>query len=374
MDRKNNKKEEFEDILESGSKVDEMFKDSRPPFGADPYGPVEVVVKPKPSAPVDTRREPTINALPTPPPATNSNELSHKIELPAKFRKPVVRESLKPGPPPPPPISKVVTPISPLPPPVAGKNSFTEIKPELQINANTTSTRDIFANSETIIISDPDQPIVGRLFENNISNVEKESYKQENEIEIDESASVINRKYLAADALMQLFNSDCSFGEMISMILKFAMEQISSDAGSFFEVDYNNQCYFFRAVTGKSSLSLLKVSIPFGSGIVGRVCETQRGEVMSKMQNAQIHLKSVGSMVGFHATDVMACPVVIRGKTFGCLELLNPRGKNTFSDSDFEILSYITQLASIVIENRLVKASLTKEIISLQNYLKNKAA
>lgn len=361
MDRNNGKKEEFDEILEAGSKVDEIFKDNRPPFGADPYGPVEVIVKPKPGAPVDTRKEPTVNIAPPPPPNI-SQEQSHKIELPAKFRKPVVRESLKPSSPPPPP------------PTSASSNVASESSAQIKINANTTTTRDVFAHTETIVISDPDQPIVGKLFEDKKSNVEQEKNVLENEIEIDESASVINRKYLVADALFQLLNSDCSFGEMISMILKFAMEQISSDAGSFFEVDYNNQCYFFRAVSGKSSQSLLKVSIPFGSGIVGRVCDTQKGEVMSKMQNAQIHLKSVGSMVGFHATDVMACPVVIRGKTFGCLELLNPRGKNTFSESDYEVLSYIVQLASIVIENRLVKASLTKEILSLQNYLKNNAA
>ncbi len=76
------------------------------------------------------------------------------------------------------------------------------------------------------------------------------------------------------------------------------------------------------------------------------------------MKDNSVHLKNIGMLVGFDARDVIASPVVIRGVTFGCIELLNRSGSDKYSQSDIEILEAICGYAAKVVENRLVMAEL----------------
>ncbi len=193
--------------------------------------------------------------------------------------------------------------------------------------------------------------------------VNQEQPKASGEIELEnESFFTIHKKYAAVEKILALINKECSFGELISEILLIAMEQLRSEAGSFFEIDYEHHCMFFRAVSGKSSQSLLKVTIPSGAGIVGHVCETQKMIVLSELKDSSMYLKSIESLVGFEARDVIAAPIVIRGATFGCLELLNCIGSDHYGDAEKEVLQAIGEFSGKIIENRLMMAAFSKEL------------
>src|SRR5690349_16523202 len=118
---------------------------------------------------------------------------------------------------------------------------------------------------------------------------------------------------------------------MISEILRTAMEQIKSEAGSFFEIDYQNQCMFFRAVTGRSSECLLSVTVPMGSCVVGFICQNQQPMSLSSVDDNAMYLPAIGDSVGFETKTIIAYPVVIRGATFGCIELLNRLGEARYT-------------------------------------------
>lgn len=178
------------------------------------------------------------------------------------------------------------------------------------------------------------------------------------EVLLDEGAVSTSVRLAALEEIFSYVNSDDDFKTVAAKILAVATKHIPSEAGSFFEIDYKNRDIFFRAIFGKTSDGLLNVSVPLGAGIVGRVCETQKTEVLSQMKDNSVHLKNIGLLVGFDAKDVVACPVVIRGVTFGCIELLNRNGSDKYSQSDIEILESICKYAAKVIENRLVVAEL----------------
>lgn len=172
----------------------------------------------------------------------------------------------------------------------------------------------------------------------------------------------INRKFAALEGMLKLITKECTFGELSSEILRIAMEQVPSEAGSIIEIDFENENMFFRAVSGKSSKNLLSFTIPLGQGIVGFVCENQQSMALSKVDESSVYLKSISDSVGFETRNVLAFPIVIRGVTFGCIELLNRLGEDSYTDADKEVLGAICNFAAKVIENRLLLAALTKEL------------
>jgi GAF domain-containing protein len=186
-----------------------------------------------------------------------------------------------------------------------------------------------------------------------------------------DSLFCINRKYAALEAMFRLVAREhYSFGQLMSEILRIALEQVKSEAGSFLEIDYQKNCMFFRAVTGRSSQGLLNFTVPVGQGIAGFVCETQQPMTLSSVDDSSVYLRSISNAVGFEAKTLAAYPVVIRGMTFGCIELLNRIGEPQFTDSDKEVLQTISEYAAKVIENRLLMAAISKEL----NVLKGKSS
>lgn len=183
-----------------------------------------------------------------------------------------------------------------------------------------------------------------------------------------EEDHVLARKYAALDRIFRLVVKDCSFGELVSEILRTSMELVRSESGSFLEVDHQNNCLFFRAVSGRSSQNLLSVTVPAGHGVVGFVCENKQPMALSSIDESSIYLRAISDSVGFETRNVVAYPVIIRGVTFGCLELLNRLGEERFTDEDKEILGAICEYAAKVIENRLVNAALYKELERLKGH------
>lgn len=227
-------------------------------------------------------------------------------------------------------------PIRPTPPPQAEGTDFLK---QLDSNAN---VDDIFKDIPTPPGADP--------------------FMQESVAIVDnDKLFCINRKFAAIQSLFTLINRDyLSFGQLMSEILRIAVEHVKSEAGSILEVDHKRKILFFRAVAGRSSENLLNFEIALNQGIAGFVCENQQPLILSSLTDNQKHLKMVSQAIGFETNNIAAYPIIIRGTTFGCLELLNRVGQPDFSEADQDVLQTITEYAAKVIENRLILACLSK--------------
>jgi GAF domain-containing protein len=93
-----------------------------------------------------------------------------------------------------------------------------------------------------------------------------------------------------------------------------------------------------------------------GQGIVGHVAEARRPLVVSDVSENKMHLKAIQDAVGFTARNLVALPIVIRGRIYGVLELLNRIGENDYTPADVELLTYACEMAAKAIEARLMIA------------------
>jgi GAF domain-containing protein len=129
---------------------------------------------------------------------------------------------------------------------------------------------------------------------------------------------------------------------------------VKAEAGSFLEVDHSSNVLFFRAVVGQSSDKVSKFKIPIGQGIVGHVAETRLPLAVANAKEDRKHMRSIGNAVGFEARNLVAVPVVVRGKIFGVIELINRVGEEAFTAADVELLTYASEKVSRAIEVRLM--------------------
>jgi GAF domain-containing protein len=170
----------------------------------------------------------------------------------------------------------------------------------------------------------------------------------------EEGLSVIMGKVFALDAFMNATTKNCNFEEFIRDLLVAIMNVVKSEAGSFLEVDQRNNTLFFRSVVGASSDRVVNFVIPMGQGVAGHVAESRQPTIVENVIENKEHLNSIAKAVGFEVRNLVALPVVIRGRVFGVLELLNRIGEVNYSANDVELLTYLCGMAAKAIEVRLM--------------------
>lgn len=169
-----------------------------------------------------------------------------------------------------------------------------------------------------------------------------------------EDVAKLASKLSVAEELFRLVSADLKFQDFIREILLAVMKTVKSEAGSILEVNHEKKAIFFRAAVGISSDRVVHFLIPLGKGIVGYVAESRQPLVVSNVDESKIHLKSIPSTVGFETRNLVALPLLIRGRIYGVLELINRIGDEKFTESDVELLLSLCQLVSRAIEIRLM--------------------
>lgn len=172
----------------------------------------------------------------------------------------------------------------------------------------------------------------------------------------EDSLAITMGKVSALEAFLTAATRNTSFSEFIRDILVAIMGVVKSEAGSILEADQSNSSLFFRSVVGTSSDRVVNFVIPFGQGIVGHVAESRLPLMVDDVSDNSFHLKSIAKAVGFETRNLIALPIVIRGRVYGVLELLNRIGEKTYSTNDIELLTYLCSMAAKIIELRLMIA------------------
>lgn len=156
-----------------------------------------------------------------------------------------------------------------------------------------------------------------------------------------------------AESLLRMIPQQGTFNEFATALLDAFTKTMPCEAGSVIELDFRSQDLFFRAATGTNAEQLADVRIPLGKGIAGHVFETKEPYLLENADENQFLLKSIGKAVGFETRTMIAVPIVIRGKVYAVIELINKLGKKTFSPLDKNLARQLGELSACAVEVRL---------------------
>jgi sigma-B regulation protein RsbU (phosphoserine phosphatase) len=170
----------------------------------------------------------------------------------------------------------------------------------------------------------------------------------------DESLAQSTAKCALSEGFLRALTRDLKFQDFMREILLIMMKVVKSEAGSILEVDHVNNTLFFRSTVGVVSDQLGNFTVPLGQGIAGYVAESRQSLNISNVRDHEGHLKSIERAVKFETRNMVALPIVMRGKTYGVMELINRVGDQEFTQTDMELLTYACEMAAKAIEVRLM--------------------
>ncbi|HSL04409.1 MAG TPA: ATP-binding protein [Nitrospiraceae bacterium] len=172
-----------------------------------------------------------------------------------------------------------------------------------------------------------------------------------------------------SETLFQYSNVD----DMVSQVLRTALEVIGADAGSILLADEKTNQLVFRYAVGENADCLHSTSIPWDKGIAGAVFRSGQAEVIPAVQQDTRHFSSTERITGYQSRDMIVVPLKRHGGTpIGVIEVLN-KVSGQINHDDLDVLVVIASVAAAAIERTNNAEALHQKDLQLQQSQKMEA-
>ena len=158
----------------------------------------------------------------------------------------------------------------------------------------------------------------------------------------------------------KLINSTLDLHNLLGTIMESAKLVLRTEGSSLMLIDEKASELYFHIITGEKEEELKEIRVPIGQGIAGIVAETHKPITVNDAQTDARVYKKADEEAGFHTRNLIACPLMVRDKIIGVLEVINTIGRNEFSKEDMELFTTFSEQAAIAIHNRELIDSLKR--------------
>ena len=154
----------------------------------------------------------------------------------------------------------------------------------------------------------------------------------------------------------------------LSTVLEIALETAEqicrAETSSIWELDEEHHELFFRVVRGRAAGDIRGLRLPLGEGIVGSVAQTGQAELINDVStDPRWHGDPVDS--DFKTRAILAVPVVAHGKVIGVLQLLNPVGRDLFSQGDVRRMGLFAGMLAHPLQNARLYAAQRRQFLNM---------
>jgi len=141
---------------------------------------------------------------------------------------------------------------------------------------------------------------------------------------------------------------------VLETALETAEQVCEAETSSIWELDEETQELFFRVVRGEAAGEIRNLRVPVGHGIVGSVAASGQAELVNDVAaDARWH----GDPRGFHTRAILTVPLRVRGAVIGVVQLLNPVGRERFTEEDLQRMTLFAGVLAPPLQNaRLYEA------------------
>lgn len=166
--------------------------------------------------------------------------------------------------------------------------------------------------------------------------------------------SVLRHQVASLRGLIEVssaINSEMNFDQLLASIMEVAKRVMSAEASSLMLLDKKtNELVISTAQGGASSESVKEIRIPAGAGIAGAVVKSGKPVNVPDVTKDPRFFGGVDKKSGFQTRAILAVPMVHQGGVIGVLEVLNPIGREAFTEIDIEPFEAFASMSTTAIE------------------------
>jgi signal transduction protein with GAF and PtsI domain len=138
-------------------------------------------------------------------------------------------------------------------------------------------------------------------------------------------------------------------GEGLNFLLDLALEKIPSESASVLRSNLGTGELSFSVVRGPKAkeLAAAKITLSPGEGIAGFCAAEGVSLAVADVQKDPRHFHEVASRIGYQPRSILCSPMMVHGRVFGVMQLLNRQGSETYTEHELGLLSYVAHQAAV---------------------------
>lgn len=162
------------------------------------------------------------------------------------------------------------------------------------------------------------------------------------------------RRYISAlqrlQETVQRFAPEQDILILLDETLDCALELMDAADGSLLLLDEESDELVFVLTRGRASEELPGYRFDRDLGIAGWVVENAEPAIVHNVRADPRFMPEVDEYLGYRTRNLIAVPLVTRGRVLGVIEVLNKRGREDFSEDDASLLSILATLAASALD------------------------
>jgi HD-GYP domain-containing protein (c-di-GMP phosphodiesterase class II) len=157
--------------------------------------------------------------------------------------------------------------------------------------------------------------------------------------------------------------SSLDLSTVLEVALSTAERVCRAETSSIWELDDERGELFFRVVRGRAAGEIRGLRVPLGQGIVGSVAQSAEAEVVNDVA-ADPRWQGDPQDV-FQTRAILAVPLLANGRVIGVLQLLNPVGKERFTDDDLRRMRLFAGILAHPLQNARLYAAQRRQFLNM---------
>ena len=147
-----------------------------------------------------------------------------------------------------------------------------------------------------------------------------------------------------------IINSKLELNHVLEQVILHATNLTNSVAASIILCD-SDEDLVIRYATGPASDVISNIRFPVAKGIAGHCIGTGKIVVVFDAKKNPHHFAEIDKVSGFKTESVLCVPLCVKGKTIGCVELLNKRDGTLFNEDDIAVATIMSNFAAVSVSN-----------------------
>ncbi len=164
---------------------------------------------------------------------------------------------------------------------------------------------------------------------------------------------------------ISIINSKLELNHVLKHVIQQATKLTNSVAASIILTSDSDDDLIITYSTDLKS----NVKFPRAKSIAGLCIDTGQIKVVHDAKRSSVHSKKVDESTGFKTKNILCVPLSVKGKTIGCVSLINKCDGTMFNDDDIAVATMISNLAAISIKNASAYEKLQNTNLALKYQL-----
>ncbi|MGQ0644409.1 MAG: ATP-binding protein [Elusimicrobiota bacterium] len=149
----------------------------------------------------------------------------------------------------------------------------------------------------------------------------------------------------------RILSSKLDDADLLESVMKLAARVVKAEAASILLLDERAGELYFNVALGAAERELKQVRLKVGEGLAGWVAENRRPAIVNDVRSDPRWTGKVDEKSEFTTRQILAVPLLNKGRLLGVVEAINHRDGRPFTVQDQGLLEAFASQAAVALEN-----------------------